>query len=104
MATAPIYTAEQTAELIAKYAGGRGATVDELALALGRSVRSIVAKLSREGVYAKSERVAKAAVSGGKDELVLTIELIAKVEMPSLNKMTRVDLQKLMDFIKREGQ
>jgi hypothetical protein len=45
------YTPEQTLNLIADYKNGF--TVEELALQFGKSVRSIVAKLSREGVYEK---------------------------------------------------
>ena len=47
------YTAEQTAKLVADYTAG--VSVESLAQALGKSVRSIVAKLSREGVYKKKE-------------------------------------------------
>lgn len=45
------YTAEQTAKMVADYQAG--VTVETLAQNLGKSVRSIVAKLSREGVYQK---------------------------------------------------
>lgn len=47
------YTPEQTAKLVADYQAGMA--VEALAEALGKSVRSIVAKLSREGVYKKKE-------------------------------------------------
>lgn len=47
------YTPEQTAKLVADYTAG--VSVESLAQALGKSVRSIVAKLSREGVYKKKE-------------------------------------------------
>ena len=47
------YTPEQTAKLVADYTAG--ISVESLAQALGKSVRSIVAKLSREGVYKKKE-------------------------------------------------
>ena len=43
------YTPEQTTKMVADYQAG--VTVDQIAEALGKSVRSIVAKLSREGVY-----------------------------------------------------
>ena len=45
------YTPEQTAQVIADYTAG--ITVEQIAMAMGKSVRSIVAKLSREGVYQK---------------------------------------------------
>ena len=43
------YTPEQTQELVAAYKAGE--TIENLATHLGRSTRSVVAKLSREGVY-----------------------------------------------------
>lgn len=51
------YTAEQTATLVEGYTAGQ--TVESLAEAVGKSVRSVVAKLSREGVY-KAKTKAKA--------------------------------------------
>lgn len=48
------YTPEQTAQLVAKYQDG--VTVETLATMFGKTTRSVVAKLSREGVYhAKSK-------------------------------------------------
>ena len=50
------YTAEQTAAMLAAYAAAPTVeTVEQIAADLGKSVRSIVAKLSREGVYKKKE-------------------------------------------------
>jgi molybdopterin converting factor small subunit len=43
------YTPEQTAEVVARYQAGEA--VELLATDLGKTVRSVVAKLSREGVY-----------------------------------------------------
>jgi len=40
------YTLEQTARMVADYQAG--ATVESIAEALGKTVRSVVAKLSRE--------------------------------------------------------
>ena len=47
------YTPEQTQKMVADYSAG--VTVDQIAENLGKSVRSVVAKLSREGVYKKKE-------------------------------------------------
>ena len=48
------YTPEQTAQLVAFYKDGT--TVETLATMFGKTTRSVVAKLSREGVYqAKSK-------------------------------------------------
>lgn len=51
------YTPEQTTQLVQGYQAGE--TVEALATQLGKTVRSVVAKLSREGVY-----VAKTAAKG----------------------------------------
>jgi DNA-binding XRE family transcriptional regulator len=52
------YTAEQTAALVEQFTSG--VTVEQLAETFGKSTRSVIAKLSREGVY-KAKTVAKAA-------------------------------------------
>lgn len=52
----PNYTPEQTAEMLTTYDPARSEeTIKALAEKLGKSVRSVVAKLSREGVYQKKE-------------------------------------------------
>ena len=95
------YTQEQTVELLEAYKLNKN--VEELALKFGKSARSIISKLSREGVYEKKTATPKTA-RGGKQELVIMLELFAQVEMPSLQKMTVEDLQKLIDFVKIQGQ
>ena len=47
------YTPEQTAAIVADYVAG--VSVETIAQNLGKSVRSVVAKLSREKVYVKKE-------------------------------------------------
>ena len=51
------YTVEQTATLVNDYQNG--VTVETIAQNLGKSARSIVAKLSREGVYKAKVRTTK---------------------------------------------
>ena len=51
------YTAEQTVAIVNAYQAGE--TVEALAERFQKSVRSIVAKLSREGVYKKKEYTTK---------------------------------------------
>ena len=55
------YTAEQTAQIVGAYTAGE--SVESIAQGLGKSVRSIVAKLSREGVYKKKEYKTKTGES-----------------------------------------
>jgi len=75
-------------------------TVDALAERLNKTPRSIIAKLSALGVYQKTERVTKRG-----EPVIMKAELVAKVqnaigrELPSLNKMTKVDLQFMIDAL-----
>jgi len=64
------YSVEMTADVVARYQAGE--TVEAIATFAGKSTRSIVAKLSREGVYT-SKAKAKTAVRVTKDELVAQI-------------------------------
>lgn len=60
-ATPVNYTPEQTKELVEGYKAGK--TVEQLAESMGKTVRSVVAKLSREQVYqAKATKPAQARV------------------------------------------
>lgn len=98
------YTETETKTLVETYvAKPTQETVQELAVALGKTVRSVVAKLSREGVYKKTATGSANRTSRGQ-ELALVVEFAAGVEMPSLKKMTVKDLEALVAFIKREGQ
>lgn len=55
------YTEAQTLELVTRYQAGEA--VETLATSLGKTTRSVVAKLSREGVYqAKSKTTGQARV------------------------------------------
>ena len=94
-ATKTNYTPEQTAQLVTGYQAGE--TVEQLATLLGKSTRSVVAKLSREGVYKpKSKATGQARVK--KSELVAMIA--AKVGaheevLESLEKATHEALELL---------
>jgi hypothetical protein len=55
------YTPEQTAQIIADYQAGL--SVDNIAEKMGKTVRSVVAKLSREKVYIKKEYKSKTGES-----------------------------------------
>ena len=60
------YTPEQTAQLVANYKAGD--SVEQLATMFGKTTRSVVAKLSREGVYHAKTRTTVVRVK--KAELV----------------------------------
>ena len=61
------YTQEQTLQVVEAYKAGT--TVEQIAVELGKSTRSVVAKLSREGVYQPKTK-AKGETRVKKAELV----------------------------------
>jgi len=78
-------------------------TVETLAEKLGKNTRSVIAKLSREGVYVAQPRVTKAG-----EPVVLKSEFVERIhaalgfELPSLVKATKADLAKLADHLEAQ--
>lgn len=98
------YTPEQTTKMVADYQAG--VTVDQIAEALGKSVRSIVAKLSREGVYRKKTYTTKTGEAVVKkdawaDYIGQALSL-TEADTESLTKANKTALAKIADFIKAE--
>jgi hypothetical protein len=98
------YTAEQTAKILSDYtANPTKETVDNLALELGKSARSIVAKLSREGVYKKKEYVGKTGEKPiKKDAHADAIGAILKLnenDVESLTKANKTALKAIFDAL-----
>ena len=96
------YTPEQVQELVQKYQAG--VSVEQLAEQLGKSVRSVVAKLSREGVY-------QPRTSKPQGTRVLKADLVAQIatrcnrtqeQMESLEKANQDVLLALIQTL--EGQ
>ncbi len=96
------YTPEQTAAIVADY--GNGVSVEAIAVAVGKSVRSVVAKLSREGVYKPKAYVTKtgdAVVK--KDDLADQIGMLlgfSEAEVTSMAKVNKTALVKLLALAK----
>jgi hypothetical protein len=92
MTKAVNYTPEQEAQLVDQYQAGMSTA--EIATMLGKSVRSVVAKLSRLGLYkAKSAKVSEAKTT--KADLVAVIEGRYAVEpgtFAELEKLTKATL------------
>ena len=96
------YTDEMVASMTEQYvANPTRETVEALAQEFGKSVRSIIAKLSREGVYVAQPKVTKTG-----EPVVRKAELVAQIEetlggttFPTLVKASKADLQKLLDTI-----
>ena len=98
------YTAEQATDMVAAYlANPSQITVEKIAEKMGKTVRSVVAKLSREKVYVAKvyatktgEKVVK------KDEHADAIGAVLKMteaEMESLTKCNKTALVKIWDAL-----
>lgn len=98
------YTPEQTAKMVADYTNG--VTVDQIAETLGKSVRSIVAKLSREGVYKKKTYTTKTGEAVVKKDAwadyIGEALGLTEADTESLTKANKTALAKIADFIKAE--
>ena len=101
MANAKNYTEEMVSEMTTAYTDNpTRETVDELARHFGKTTRSIIAKLSREGVYVAQPRTTKSGEPVvSKTELVDTIANHFDIELPTLVKAGKADLQRLVDAI-----
>ena len=95
------YTPEQTLKLVQDYQSG--VTVETLAETLGKSVRSIVAKLSREGVYKKKEYVSKNGEKPVKKDAhadaIGAILRLSEPEIESLTKANKTALRKIFEAL-----
>lgn len=92
------YTPEQVEQLVQGYKNGMA--VEQLALELGKSVRSIVAKLSREGVYqAKSKQVAGVRVT--KAQLVEQIAALCSKPSEVMESLEKANQDVLLVLIER---
>jgi len=101
MANAKNYTEEMVSEMTTAYTENpTRETVDALAEQFGKTTRSIIAKLSREGVYIAQPRTTKSGEPViSKAELVDTIANHFDIELPTLVKAGKQDLQRLVDAI-----
>ena len=95
------YTDEMVAQMTEAYvANPTRETVEVLATSMGKSVRSVIAKLSREGVYVAQPKVTKTGEPVvRKQELVASLQSHFGIEIPTLVKASKADLQRLVDSI-----
>ena len=98
------YTAEQTTKMVSDYTSG--VTTEAIAVALGKSVRSVVAKLSREKVYVAKTYATKTGEAVVKKDAVA--DYIAQslglneADVTSLTKANKSALNAIAAFIKAE--
>lgn len=98
------YTPEQTAQMVADYQAGT--TVETIAETLGKTVRSVVAKLSREKVYVAKTYVSKTGETVIKKDAVADYIAealgLGEADAESLTKANKTALKAIADFIKNE--
>jgi|TARA_B110000977_G_C11063581_1_gene486927 hypothetical protein len=95
------YTDEMVASMTQAYqANPSRETVDNLASQFGKTTRSVIAKLSREGVYVAQPRTTKTGEPVvSKAQFVTAIEAHLNTEMPTLVKSGKQDLAKLAEAL-----
>lgn len=86
------YTDAQTLQLVQEYQAG--ATVEALANKLGKSARSVIAKLTREGVY-KSKQRASGVARVTKAQVLRQLEDLMDLDQDSLQSMEKADMATL---------
>ena len=95
------YTAEQTAKIIADYQAG--VAVESIAQAMGETVRSIVAKLSREKVYIAKSYVNKNGEKPVKKDVTAdaigAILRLSENDIESLTKANKSALKAIFDAL-----
>jgi hypothetical protein len=84
------YTDEQTRDMIAEYLAN--VTVENIAAKLGKSIRSVIAKLSREGVYVAKAYVSKTGEKPvKKDAHADAIGAVLKLTEPEIESLTKAN-------------
>jgi hypothetical protein len=95
------YTPEQTLQMIQDYQAG--VTVEKIAENMGKTVRSVVAKLSREKVYKAKEYVSKTGEKPIKKDV--HAEMIGRIlnmpenDVDSLTKANKSALKKIFEAL-----
>lgn len=96
------YTPEQTLKMVQDYQSG--VTVEKIAETLGKTVRSVVAKLSREGIYRKKEYVTKTGEKPVKKdfhaESIGSLVGLSEGEVDSLTKANKTALVKILEALR----
>ena len=90
------YSVEMTDKIISEYQSG--ISVDEIANAIGKSVRSVRSKLVREGVYIPQEKkTSKKVQEPTKKELLRTLDELVDFPTTGLLGATK---ESILDLIK----
>jgi len=97
------YSEELTKEIVDEYvANPTRDTVDAIAARIGKSARSVIAKLAAAGVYQTPKRTTKTGEPiVKKEQLVEEIGKWLGIEVPTLAKTGKLDLKRLHTAIAR---
>ena len=92
------YTDEMVERMTSVYeANPTRATAEEIAEEFDKPVRSVIAKLSNLGIYKAQARMTKTgAPVVRKEQIVAQIQEQVGIEVPTLSKATKQDLQALL--------
>lgn len=93
------YTEEMVARATEMYEQLGNEGMDEIAEAIGRSVRSVRSKLVREGVYVATPKAVKAKVDTGptKKELLNDLEALVDFDVTGLMGATKAAISALIE-------
>lgn len=91
------YTPEQALELVAKYQSGM--PVEMIAKSMGKTTRSVVAKLSREGVYVAKTKQTQPRVK--KADLVDRLAQACGVHAEQFESLEKANLEVLEALLVR---
>ena len=96
------YTPEATATIVEGYKAGK--TVEALAAEVGKTARSVVAKLSKEGVYkAKAKEVGKREMLKAEMVAAISAEIgVSEEVLESLEKATGPALMQVLKALRNE--
>lgn len=98
------YTQEQTLAIVADYQAG--VSVETIAQNLGKSVRSVVAKLSREKVYVAKTYASKTGEPVVKKDTVAdaigVMLTLTESEIESLTKANKTALNKILKALAKD--
>ena len=102
------YTQEQVVHMISTYeANPRRETVQILANEFDKSVKSIIGKLSREGVYQKTEYLSKTGerpITKKQMVEIIARELVGESsKLAGLEKAPKADLKYLLDLVSEDS-
>ena len=93
------YTEEMVAQAVELYEQLGNEGMEEIAEAIGRSVRSVRSKLVREGVYVATPKAVKAKADAGptKKELLNELEALVDFDVTGLMGATKAAITSLIE-------